>query len=303
MRIGSTPSLGLTLTMLLTGCPGDDSSAGTETEGASSSGTTSDPSTTSGPSSATGSTGEASTGPAETEGLDSTSTGGEESSSGDPPSDGVCIGIDQVGFVGSVYSLDGAPIDTTCAPDPAPCGGDLVGTWNIESNCGFEDFPNPLEGKCAGSVFTLEVVGQSGSITFAGDGTYTEDVDVQVQAVIELDPMMCFGVDCATFEGILQADDPGASCTSMMGTCTCTFPPEPAGGPTMGTYVVMGDSVVLDDGTDVTELQYCVMGDRLDAWEELYNFTDTGVLCGDEQDCMDALGDAHQFYVCGDPTE
>lgn len=296
--------LPLTLALLMTGCPGDDSpmdtDADTDTEGTT--GTTSTPTNPTDPTNPTNPTDSSTSSVDTTMSPDDTTDTGEDSTTEDPPPDGTCIGLDQVGDIGTVFSLDGAKIDTTCDPTPMPCGGDIVGTWNIESACGYDAIPNPLEQDCPGSTFTLEVVGQSGTLTFEDDGTFAQDFNIEVQAVFGLDTMACFMLACADFESIIQMDDPAASCVDAMGTCTCTFPPDPPGMAFNGTYEVMGNTVTLDVGGEQQELEFCVETDRLGLWNALLVTTPTEVMCEDETQCADELGDMHEGYFCAPPA-
>jgi len=294
-------SLALTL-VLLSGCPGDDGTP-METEGETESeGTTGDPTATSTPPPSTTDPDPSTSSGATTETVDDTTMGPEEeSSSGEPPPTNVCVGFDQVGDIGTVFSRDGLPIDTTCDATPMPCGGDVLGMWAVEESCGYEAIPNPLEQDCPGSTFEVETLSHNGTMDFADDGTFVQTLDIQNQAVFTLDPMACFGVSCMDFNDLIQMDDPMASCMDDMGMCRCTFPPEMGGMAIMGNYEVMGDILTLEVGGEVEEFPFCITGDRLDTWNPLFNTTVTEELCNDEQDCVDALGDTHQAYVCVEP--
>lgn len=286
------------LALLLVACPGDDSPADTEATAGSSTGGVD--STGPGPGTTTTAT-TASSSSSTTAVVDEsgTSTTGDDTT-GEPPTPGLCEGYDQVGNVNSVLSRDGLPIDTTCDPMPAPCGGDLVGSWSLESTCGFEAFPNPLEAMCPGSTFMLDIVSQSGTMTFEDDGSFVQDFDIQTQAVFGLDPMACFGVDCGTFEMILQMDDPGVSCQAMGPTCTCTIPDDGMPEQATGTYAVVGTDVVFTNMDGDSTAAFCIGGDRLDLWQVLYGLPSlTDIECMTEGDCADALGDMYDAYVCG----
>jgi hypothetical protein len=284
------------LALLLTACPGDDTSVDTEASTGTSTGSTTDggpgpdPDTTAASDSSSSST---------TAVVDDTSTSTTDNTTGDPPADGTCVGLNQVGNVASVLSRDGMPIDTTCDPDPAPCGGDPVGTWMLESFCGLEAIPNPLEAMCPGSTFMLEVLSQSGTLTFEDDGTFLQDFDIEAQAVLALDTMDCFGIDCATFEMSAQMNNPATTCEAMGPTCTCTVPDDGMPEQQMGTYEVMGTDIVLDTGTDSGSSAFCIAGDRLDLWDALYDApVVTDVLCMENQECIDAIGDMYDVALC-----
>lgn len=291
-------ALAAPLSLLLAGCPGDDGTADTDASSSSTGGadTTGGPGTGPDPDTTTSVT--ASSSSSTTAVADDTTTTTDDTT-GDPPADGLCNGFDQVGNINTVLSRDGMPIDTTCDPTPAPCGGDVVGIWALEDTCGFEAFPNPLEDQCPGSTFTIEILSQTGTMTFVDDGTYVQDFDIESQAVIELNPMSCFGVNCATFESIVQMDSPSASCQSMGNTCTCTFPDDGASEQGMGTYEVVGTDLVFTDETGSAEAAFCIGGDRLDLWQPLFGLPVlTDIMCASDVDCYVELGDMYDAYIC-----
>lgn len=286
--------------LVLTACPGDDTTQDTDpTDGT----TTTGPVTTEGPdpdttvgttleptTTATGST---------TEALDDTGTTTGDDTTGEPPPAGTCLGLDAVGAIDTVLSRDGMPIDTTCIPDPTPCGGDPVGTWVLEDNCGFESIPNPFEPMCPGSTFMLEILSQSGTMTFEDDGTFVQDFDIQSQLVFSLDTMACFGLACDAFEGLVQMDSPTATCQAMGPTCSCTVPDDGMPEIVMGTYEVMGNALMVTIDAEMGAIDFCIAGDRLDMWQPLYDTpVPTDTACMDDQDCIDALGEEHDAYVC-----
>jgi hypothetical protein len=302
---GSSPSrllpraaLATPLALLLAACPSDDAPADTEATAGSSSGGAS---TTTGPGpdpdTTAASESSSSSSSSTTAVVDDTT----DDTTGEPPQDGICEGFLQSGNVATVLSRDGMPIDTTCDPVPAPCGGDPVGSWTLEDTCGFEGLPNPLADACPGSTFMVEVLSTSGTLTFVDDGTFVQDFDIQSQVVVTLDPMACFMVDCATFEMLVQGDNPTATCMAMGPTCECTIPDDGMPEQAMGTWEVMDNDLVLTTAEGGEGFQLCITGDRLDLWQPLFAITPTEVLCMDEQDCIDALGDMYDFYSCSPP--
>jgi len=288
---------------LLAGCPADDTPSETEgATGTSTSGTSTDggpgpdPDTTAASESSSSSTtavaDETSTTsePGETETTDTT---------GEPPPVGTCVGVNALGNVATVMSRDGMPIAPGCDATPAPCGGDPVGTWALEDTCGFEEIPNPLEGMCPGSTFALEILSQTGTLTFADDGSFTQDFDIQSQATIGLDPMACLGVPCDVFEGFLQMDNPMATCQEMGPTCECVIPDDGMPEVAMGTWEVMGTDVVLTTADGSAAFPFCIDGDRFDFWQPLFDTpVPTDIACVDDQECVDAIGDMYDLVVC-----
>ncbi|MCH9684229.1 MAG: hypothetical protein K0V04_22540 [Deltaproteobacteria bacterium] len=274
---------------LLCGCPSDDT-APAETDSASSGSSTGGSSTGTDPDS-----GSSSSSSSTTEAADDTTTD-DGSSTGDPP--GICVGIDVVGDIGSVYARDGLPIDPVCDPIAAGCGGDVVGTWILDNSCGYEQLPNEFEDRCPGSTFLLEIVAETATVTFVDDGTFTQSSVVDSQAVLTLDPMACFGASCEEFDAVVAMDDPNASCEDIDGLCTCVLPNPQQASNAEGTYVVENDLLTVMTKDEQQELTFCVADDRLSVWEPLLDFTVTEQTCADDADCEAALGDAHAFYAC-----
>ena len=66
----------------------------------------------------------------------------------------------------------------------------------------------------------------------------------------------------------------------------------------MGTWEVMGNDLILTTAEGAAGSAFCIGGDRLDLWQPLITSTLTDVLCMDDQDCIDALGDMYEFYAC-----
>lgn len=229
----------------------------------------------------------------------------------DPPAPaGTCFASNAIGNTGSVLSRGGMPIDTTCDPEPMPCGGNPVGTWTLESYCGLEMAPNPLADDCPGSTYMLEALSWAGTLTFADDGTFTRSFVIPTTTVYSFDPWECFDVDCAGWERDLQEVTPEWSCSAMGSTCTCTFTDEGMRDG-MGTYEVMGNDLVritdnpfAPEGSYTSSDTFCIAGDRLAVWEPIYEQgTVTDTRCEVTEDCADALGDAYDDYFCVPPRE
>ncbi|MEM7152492.1 MAG: hypothetical protein AAF799_06585 [Myxococcota bacterium] len=295
-------ALFLTLGALSTGCPSDDAPADTDeaSTGASSTGGMVEDS---GSSAATppGTTG--STDPGSTTDTPADSSGGEDdTTTGEPPPSGVCVGIDTVGDIGSVYTSlgPGGPPPPMCGAEPAGCGGDLVGTWQVQQVCGFDALPNPLEDDCPGSQFDVEILSSTGSLEFLEDGTYVQDTTIANQVILTLDSMTCYGATCEEFAMFVEMDTPGATCQDVgPGMCECTLPNPAEVSLNMGTYSTDGNTLTLngDDGS-FEEFEYCAMGNALQTWAPLYDFVVTEQGCELDEECEAALGDMHEFYVC-----
>ncbi len=218
------------------------------------------------------------------------------------PPPGICVGLTEVGFLGTVSRRTDAAVDPTCAPEPASCGGDLVGTWTIESDCGLEALPNFFAETCPESTMTFIDSVVAGTRTFAEDGSYASDAMLQFDLHLDIDAMDCFGIDCATLGVALDGENnldavcddapEGSGCACLL-TITNDLTVQ-------GTWSVEGDAVTLTfDGEASDPRPFCVQGDRLALWEGLHEsraYPETA--CADASDCADALGDAHDEWLC-----
>lgn len=293
---GSTWMLATPLVLLLTGCPGDDATGGTEatagtTDGGTTTGGTTELESTTEPERMTSST---------TAVVDDTGTE-TDGTTGEPPPQGLCVGLTEIGHIGLVLARDAGPADFTCDPTPASCGGDPVSQWSLEALCGFEATPNPFEDECPDSVAVVEILAQGGTMTFEADGSFVQDLDVVLQTILTLNPMDCFGLSCLELEEILrmQTATSMATCAELGPSCECTLPDDGMPEQAMGTWdAVNGQLHFTAEGLTVT-FPYCITGARLDLWQPIHDMPiTTGVLCVTQQDCIDTLGDMYDFYVC-----
>jgi hypothetical protein len=224
-----------------------------------------------------------------------TSTGDESSSGGEQ---GTCVAFAQYGSLGDVFAREGtAPSGPPCDPAPAPCGGDIVGTWDAVELCGAEAIQNPFESDCPGSEFNLVSQTQEGTITFADDGTFAQAFSTTSMYTVTLDAMGCFGLDCAQLERALSMSA-DASCSGPDDACDCMVTGMDMM-PIEGTYEIVDQTFVLSiDGISGAAYPYCVEGDRLDMWPALLEPTITDTMCSDVTDCEAAFGDEYDLYIC-----
>jgi hypothetical protein len=145
----------------------------------------------------------------------------------------------------------------------APCGGNLVGTWEVKDTC--------VQGKgtiemCPTATTSFEGIHASGTMTFNADMTGSSSIVITGGLKLNVPASCTGGQSCSTVEGLLKAelvndaDAPfsGVACTGT-DTCACTFTfkgtPMTAG----GAYSTAGS--VLTQGTDQSD--YCVAGNEL----------------------------------------
>jgi hypothetical protein len=280
---------------LLAGCPGDDASADadattdTTSTGRTTTGGDTELETTATPTATTGST---------TAVVDDTGT---DDTTGERPPQGTCVGFEEIGHLGLALARDAMPIETTCDPAPAQCGGDPVGRWTLDALCGFEATPNPFEDECPDSEFLVEILSQAGTMTFEDDGSFVQDLDVVAQTLLTLNPLECFGLTCPELEDLLrmQTTTPMATCQAMGPRCECTLPDDGVPEQAVGEWdVVNGELHFTAEGITIT-FPYCVTGGRLALWQPIHDMPiSTAVPCTNQRDCIDALGVMYDFYVC-----
>jgi hypothetical protein len=245
--------------------------------------------------------------PDTTDGDTSTSTTGEGETDGDgdgglgDPNPGEyrgrCVGFDATGFVNTVGSRNGGNVGGSCSATPSTCGGDLVGAWDIENNCGNENTPNSWEVYCPGTERNLRSADTVGTVRFSDDESFAQTTTTTIDESISIDSMGCFSLTCADFEAGLAGGGMTATCRDRSGLCDCNLNYAVEVTAT-GTYAFDGDEVVLRVGDNVTKVPYCVSGDRLDMWVEQFQPTLTDRLCYYDAHCAETLGDAHESYWC-----
>ena len=214
---------------------------------------------------------------------------------------GSCVGVTPVGWLDVTHARDEDPIDPVCSPVPAGCGGDIVGTWTVAAHCGIDGLPNFFDRECPGSTMTFLGSEMQGTRTFGDDLTFSLATTLTFDVQIDLDTVDCFGVECEAFGELLDAqqNDLGATCSATESACACilTISDEDA---QEGTYAIEDDGLVLTiDGVSADPVPFCVDDDRLDVWHELSEtqaYSDRP--CADASDCEDALGDAHEEWIC-----
>jgi hypothetical protein len=229
-----------------------------------------------------------------------TGTGGTDTDTDTAGPAGFCIGLDQIGSLGEVFEREGGNIggNPSCDATPAGCGGDLVGTWNIEVICGFEDGTSLLTDYCPTATQTYTEVTSVGSITFVDDGSFTQSFETtQLSDVVT--PAACFmASDCAGVQaGFSLLEGVSATCSGRPDACECEVT-EVITLDMGGTYTVADNNVTLVTMDGMATAPYCVADDRMDLWLPLLDWTLTSEACNDETDCAAALGDAHEGYLC-----
>ena len=158
-----------------------------------------------------------------------------------------------------------------CTNQFAPCGGDIVGRWQIVSACSPEPAQS-LAPDCPAGTITITASSISGWYEFVSDGTAVYDGSAS-RSVVMRQPNDCLPVaTCDEYEDVLweqfaDVDAPATitvTCAQQNNDCRCDlssdFPPMTR----TGTYQVQGAelTIALTDG-EPTVMPYCVTGDTL----------------------------------------
>jgi len=145
-----------------------------------------------------------------------------------------------------------------CGGDFKACGGDLEGTWTIESGCA--DIPTEAIKsltQCKGTTFALDV-DVTGPITFS-KGKISGTLNIETNEVLEAPIGTCVG------EGECEADpddqDDAKYAYTIKGANCERKKAETKSQPIDEAYTVSGSTLVITD--DKTSVEYCVDGDSL----------------------------------------
>jgi hypothetical protein len=174
-----------------------------------------------------------------------------------------------------------APLVSACGSSSGscgkvqPCGGDVVGDWNISAACVDNAVANmELPFECPGAMVRVTGLNVSGTATFTAGLTYTRTQTMSGSVQMTFAPS-CLAMEgitptCAQIDAILQlqlAQQPGtfqsASCSGSA-TCTCSFTTVPETQSDSGTYVTSGNTLTLTSSAGAVDAdQYCVQGNEL----------------------------------------
>jgi len=209
---------------------------------------------------------------------DDSSTGG---SAAEPGTGGAAAS----GTGGGTGGVDGGTGGAVGCTSVTPCGGDLVGTWNVTSSC--LDVSGQIDLTLVGmNCVTDSVTGSltvTGAWTDNGDGTYTDATQTTGSHHMEL------GEPCTHLSGtIIGCDSMVIPMTSMgysevtcvdntaTGGCTCDATINQIGAPDSGgigfapaqvrptsSHTAADNVLTLGQGASEAILSYCVSGTTL----------------------------------------
>ena len=157
-----------------------------------------------------------------------------------------------------------------------PCGGDLVGTWKVETACLDDAFAGRFVTtilneslSCSGATAREIRTEASGSISFTSDSTYNTDMSAFTSLRLAL-PSSCSDpqngiLTCEQlnewFAALTKKPFDTFVCTSAASGCNCAVGLR-SNFPAMGTYSSSGTTATL--GTDKPmSFEYCVRANEL----------------------------------------
>jgi hypothetical protein len=165
-----------------------------------------------------------------------------------------------------------------CSP-VVPCGGDIVGTWDVQSFCLPQDaaaiaLAEELPPACSDAFISADATPSGVSQLFESNGTVSMSGSVNLRnqyrfteaCLAALSPDLpnletaCDSVIAGSFSGI-QFEDPDVwelSCVESVGACECDGTATVDVSST-GSYTVSGNAISTGDVTS----SYCISGEQL----------------------------------------
>lgn len=188
------------------------------------------------------------------------------------------------GEPGGAGGMSGSGGGTSCT-EAAPCGGDLTGTWTIQS-CPLAVVGSVnvaglgIDMQCTEGMITAGTLQITGSLTFNADMTFTDATTMTGNVTFELGPRClilsgttttCDGLESPV--GSVGFKSGSVMCTDNSTTmgCTCTGVIEQMRGfgytsydsGDNGTHMAMANEVALKWYGDPVDYSYCVAGSTL----------------------------------------
>jgi len=148
-----------------------------------------------------------------------------------------------------------------------PCGGAIVGTWNLTAECVNSIALAPLtQAICAQATITAINVGLSGTATFAADLTYSFSQNVTVMVTWDVPSSCLTGETCDYFASMFEPQLPAGTTFTCTGSTSCTCTEAAAGAQNdNGTYAATGSSLSVTSAVSGMTANggYCVQGSTL----------------------------------------
>jgi hypothetical protein len=163
---------------------------------------------------------------------------------------------------------DQAPAEAA-APDAAveaavgsctvtPCGGDVVGSWDIGTTC-YGPAPNlPVTAPCPRQTLDDTSLTTTGQLVLKSDMSYTLSLTNNGTSVLRYDTT-CRQYTCDSLRSTLMA-----TCSEASNLCTCSVPYQNDVQQESGTYRLEGQQVILKPmGANESHHPYCVSGSEM----------------------------------------
>lgn len=152
-------------------------------------------------------------------------------------------------------------LTTGACPTLMPCGGDVLGTWDVSGAC----IEVPIESAlaaCPGAMITRREGRARGRVTFTAMPNIARRV-AQSEATVEaFVPEVCAMAvgGCAGLQAILQRGAPSATCAATATGCSCTasaaYTIDDGDG-----YTIQGNEIV--SSTLMKRWEYCIADNSL----------------------------------------
>ena len=154
----------------------------------------------------------------------------------------------------------------------APCGGDVVGTWQARSACIDQatlnmEFLEGIMGSCPDASLGNVRLTPTGMVTLTADMMFTDTLSLNSTMDLNFPAACTNGASCADLTEALQtlvgtSSITSANCTGS-GGCTCTLT-QTISTPETGTWTTSGTTLTITGAmTGVQTSPYCVQGSSL----------------------------------------
>lgn len=158
-----------------------------------------------------------------------------------------------------IVGLSAALLAGSCGDDDkagscgafTPCGGSVVGTWEIQEFCASGSV---TDSECPGATSSVSGIKASGTISFNADMTTTSNMTFSGSMKTTLPASCLMGVTCAQLDAFFKtslsepdSDFSAASCTGTS-TCECTMTFKPNAMMSSGTWRTQGNQLIDEEG-------------------------------------------------------
>jgi hypothetical protein len=184
------------------------------------------------------------------------------------------IGTGVAMLLGAGCGGDASGPAATCLQEQ-PCGGDVVGSWQLAALCVSRAFDErAFAESLVGSACPTQTLGSSsrsamGSFVFDADLTFSTSAVVTGTTTTNVPASCLSGLSCADLTVLLQSEvdaglRPGVASIACSGSsaCVCSQVSLPAQVSETGTYVIAGNVLNLTTTTGGIEtFEYCIRDD------------------------------------------